>query len=391
MRDYFDPLPAATRTVAHALGAGATPRHFSANGTWRAATPRRPWSARPTPGWSCRPRPGAASGSGRASRAGSSSTIRGCMAAGCPAGPGSRATSRPSSASARGAGWREPDGPALVLRRQPGGPASALRRPRGRLARAIPGRPRRCGERAPRRRGRGARPAGTRRLLRAHRGDRPGDRPADRPPSRRAARRRRLHLGPRRHARRPRPVPQGLAPRGEHPGAAARPARRPARDRARRSTTRPVSLLDLPRWTLAWAGDPGAPGPGRPPQGIGSRSRCRAPSGCRSSATFSGAGSRTRGRKLVLGRRHPVALTSTWRTDPVEERNLADDPARAGEMPRAGRRPLGAHRLVGAWPLRLNCLRIDRGDLVQLDRLGNVVVHAGGHADAPGRPASRWP
>jgi arylsulfatase A-like enzyme len=107
----------------------------------------------------------------------------------------------------------------------------------------------------------------------------------------------------------------------------------------------PVSLIDLPRWTLAWAGDPGCarswPAPRRESVAVSMPSAVRLPLQC----DLPWRAIRTRGRKLVLRPDGTPWLHFDLEEDPFEERNLAEDPARAAE--RAELAASGAHRLVG--------------------------------------------
>jgi arylsulfatase A-like enzyme len=99
-------------------------------------------------------------------------------------------------------------------------------------------------------------------------------------------------------------------------------------------TAQLASLLDLPRWTAAWAGTDLGGGPeAAPPAGerqlISMPSIVRQPLQC--DRLWHGV--RTRRRKLILADDSPW-LYFDLEADPAEERNLAGDPARAGEIAR---------------------------------------------------------
>jgi arylsulfatase A-like enzyme len=93
-----------------------------------------------------------------------------------------------------------------------------------------------------------------------------------------------------------------------------------------------VSLLDLPRWTLAWA-------EARQPRTLNSEpktemQRISMPSVVRLPQQCDRVwhGGRTRTHKLVLNEDGTPWLFFDLARDPGEERNLADDPGRAAEM-----------------------------------------------------------
>jgi arylsulfatase A-like enzyme len=91
----------------------------------------------------------------------------------------------------------------------------------------------------------------------------------------------------------------------------------------------PVSVIDLPALTARWAGEPAAgPGPGLGPARISMPSVVRLPDQCPTAWS----GVRTAGRKLVLGEDGRPWLFFDLEDDPLEERNLAAEPARAGEV-----------------------------------------------------------
>lgn len=92
-----------------------------------------------------------------------------------------------------------------------------------------------------------------------------------------------------------------------------------------------VSLLDLPRWSLAWAdGEPGAASSRCEPslQRISMPSVVALPYQC----DRSWRGVRTQKRKLVLDERGEPWLFFDLAIDPLETTNLAGDPARPGEI-----------------------------------------------------------
>jgi arylsulfatase A-like enzyme len=97
-----------------------------------------------------------------------------------------------------------------------------------------------------------------------------------------------------------------------------------------------VSLLDLPKWTLDWADGSAAGPPFRPrmpeesgkPQLISMPSVVRQPRQC----DRIWRGWRTSSRKLVLNADGSPWLFFDLAGDPLEMRNLAGDPARAGEI-----------------------------------------------------------
>ncbi len=90
-----------------------------------------------------------------------------------------------------------------------------------------------------------------------------------------------------------------------------------------------VSLLDLPRWTLRWT-QPGTPDPEAAAgiQRISMPSVVRLPHQC----DRAWRGGRTRTRKLVLNEDGGPWLFFDLDRDPGENRNLAGDPARAAEL-----------------------------------------------------------
>jgi arylsulfatase A-like enzyme len=93
-----------------------------------------------------------------------------------------------------------------------------------------------------------------------------------------------------------------------------------------------VSLLDLPRWTIAWTKgkQPRTPNPGREIeiQRISMPSVVALPHQC----DRAWRGVRTRTRKLVLNADGSPWLFFDLKRDPLETTNLADDPARQSEM-----------------------------------------------------------
>jgi arylsulfatase A-like enzyme len=95
----------------------------------------------------------------------------------------------------------------------------------------------------------------------------------------------------------------------------------------------PVSLIELPALTAAWADGRGRP-PARPPGRAGfpplisMPSVVRLPDQC--DRVWSGV--RTAGRKLVLNADGSPWLFFDLEDDPLETRNLAGDPSRAGEI-----------------------------------------------------------
>jgi arylsulfatase A-like enzyme len=105
-------------------------------------------------------------------------------------------------------------------------------------------------------------------------------------------------------------------------------------------STAPVSLLDLARWTLAWADNALAPPSPRTvePQRISMPSVVRLPHQC--DRTWRGL--RTPQRKLIVNPDGSPWLFFDLQNDPCETRNLADDPARAAEI-------LAWRRQVAAW------------------------------------------
>jgi arylsulfatase A-like enzyme len=99
-----------------------------------------------------------------------------------------------------------------------------------------------------------------------------------------------------------------------------------------------VSLLDLPRWTLEWAGTRGPKTPDSKPaaeiQRISMPSVVRLPHQC----DRVWRGGRTRTHKLVLNEDGAPWLFFDLARDPGEEHNLAGDPGRAAEMAELRRR-----------------------------------------------------
>jgi len=93
-----------------------------------------------------------------------------------------------------------------------------------------------------------------------------------------------------------------------------------------------VSLLDLPRWAVAWASSsaPGIPAPGAEFQAISMPSIVRLPHQC----DRAWRAARTRDRKLVLNADGTPWLYFDLGRDPFEMRNLVSDPSRADEIAR---------------------------------------------------------
>jgi len=93
-----------------------------------------------------------------------------------------------------------------------------------------------------------------------------------------------------------------------------------------------VSLLDLPRWTLAWAG--GSQSEARNPEPETSGQRISMPSVVRLPHQCDRAwrGVRTATRKLVLNADGAPWLFFDLACDPGETRNLAGDPAWVEEL-----------------------------------------------------------
>ena len=93
--------------------------------------------------------------------------------------------------------------------------------------------------------------------------------------------------------------------------------------------SRPVSLIDLPSFAASWAGEPGArPAPEAGAARISMPSVVGLPDQC--NRVWSGV--RTAARKLVLGGDGLPWLYFDLESDPQEARNLAADPSRAGEV-----------------------------------------------------------
>jgi len=98
-------------------------------------------------------------------------------------------------------------------------------------------------------------------------------------------------------------------------------------------TSQLASLLDLPRWTRAWAGLSGAGAWSGEFQSISMPSVVRLPHQC----DRVWRGLRTARRKLVLGADRTPWLYFDLEADPMETANLAEDPARAAEIRELGR------------------------------------------------------
>jgi len=94
------------------------------------------------------------------------------------------------------------------------------------------------------------------------------------------------------------------------------------------SRSEPVSLLDLPRWTIGWAERKGTAVIDRGYSGISMPSVVKLPHQC--DRVWRGV--RTAMRKLVLNEDGSPWLFFDLERDPAEERNLVGDPARAGEI-----------------------------------------------------------
>lgn len=91
----------------------------------------------------------------------------------------------------------------------------------------------------------------------------------------------------------------------------------------------PVSLIDLPSLTTGWAGEPGA---AQAPSGGAVRISMPSVVGLPDQCDRVWSGVRTASRKLVLGADGSPWLYFDLERDPLEASNLAGDPSRAGEV-----------------------------------------------------------
>jgi arylsulfatase A-like enzyme len=98
---------------------------------------------------------------------------------------------------------------------------------------------------------------------------------------------------------------------------------------AGRRDASPVSLVDLPRLTLSWAGEEA---PGGPPSGTGSRISMPSVVALPDQCDRLWSGVRTAERKLVLDAAGRPWLLFDLAGDPLELRNLAGDPSRSAEI-----------------------------------------------------------